>query len=195
VLLALVVLVAFQRSRGAIRLVPAAEAPAVGTLTLLDTAGRTHSMHDRRGRVVVLNLWASWCGPCRREVPRLSRLHRDFESEGLTVWAINAEAFGGEELQRVAAELGIDYPAMTAVGRLDAALAGGQVLPFTWLIDRQGKVRAAHGGVPAEWSLRRACRKLLEEPVEALAAARHGRPGRDGLRRGHVDARLADDAL
>jgi len=60
-------------------------------------------------------------------------------------------------------ELGIDYPVMTAVGELGTALAGGEVLPFTWLIDRQGRLRASHGGLASEGSLRRICRKLLEE--------------------------------
>lgn len=164
VLLLIVAVVAFHRQRTAIRLVPANEAPRVGGLTVRDTLGRTLSLRERRGEVVLVNLWASWCGPCRREVPRMSRIHNEMQSEGLTIWAINAEAFEGAELRRVAAELGMDYPAVTVVGELGAALGGGEVLPFTWLIDRQGRLRASHGGLASEGSLRRACRKLLREP-------------------------------
>ncbi len=94
----------------------------------------------------------------------MSRIHNEMQSEGLTIWAINAEAFEGAELRRVATELGMDYPAVTVVGELGAALGGGEVLPFTWLIDRQGRLRASHGGLASEGSLRRACRKLLREP-------------------------------
>ena len=161
VLLLIVAVVAFQRSRTAIRVVPADKAPLVGELTVRDTDGRTLALSDRRGQVVLVNLWASWCGPCRKEVPRLSRLHDLLEPEGLTVWAINAESFEGAELLRVAAELGIDYPVLTVEG--EHALGGGEVLPFTWLIDRQGRLRASHGGLASEASLRRACRKLLSE--------------------------------
>lgn len=163
VLLIVVAVVAFQSSRTAIRLVPADQAPLAGELMVRDAEGRTHVLRDQRGRVVLINLWASWCGPCRKEVPRLSRLHDKLGSQGLTIWAINAESFEAAELRRVTTELGIDYPVMTAVGELGTALAGGEVLPFTWLIDRQGRLRASHGGLASEASLRRICRKLLEE--------------------------------
>jgi len=163
VLLLIVALLAFHRNRTAIRLVPPEEAPPVGELTLRDSGGRTLRLLVRRGEVVLLKLWASWCGPCRKEIPRLSRLHDQLKDEGLTVWAINAESFEGAELRRVAAELGIDYPVLTVDGDLGAALGGGEVLPFTWLIDRHGRLRASHGGLVSEASLRRACRKLLSE--------------------------------
>ena len=162
-LLIVVAVLAFQYRRTAIRLVPADEAPLAGELMVRDAEGRTHVLRDQRGRVVLINLWASWCGPCRKEVPRLSRLHDKLGSQGLTIWAINAESFEAAELRRVTTELGIDYPVMTAVGELGTALAGGEVLPFTWLIDRQGRLRASHGGLASEASLRRICRKLLEE--------------------------------
>ena len=164
VLLLIVAVVAFHHSQTAIRVVPADEAPLVGELTVRDAAGRTHVLGDRRGEVILVNLWASWCGPCRREVPRLSRLQDELGPQGLTIWAINAESFEGAELQRVAAELEIDYPAVSVVGELGTALEGGEVLPFTWLIDRQGRLRASHGGLASEAALRRACRKLLTEP-------------------------------
>ena len=86
------------------------------------------------------------------------------KSRGLIVWAINAESFVGEELRRAAAELGIDYPVFSPVGAPATALGGGEVLPYTWLIDREGRLRAAHGGLVSETSLRRACLELLEEP-------------------------------
>ena len=112
----------------------------------------------------MVNLWAEWCGPCRREVPRLSRLLATLESEGLRVWAINAESLSGSELERAWPErLGIDYPVAEAVRGLDT-LGGGEVLPYTWLIDRQGRVRARHGGLARERALLRACKELLAEP-------------------------------
>lgn len=163
VVLLLVAAAAFHYNRTAIRLTPAAGSPLVGALTVRDVAGRAHSLGDLRGKVVVVSLWASWCGPCRREVPRLSRLYDELGSAGLTVWAINAESLEGADLARVAAELGMDYAALSMVGDLDAVLSGGDVLPFTWLIDREGRLRAAHGGLPSEASLRRASRRLLAE--------------------------------
>ncbi len=165
VLVILVAAAAIYRSRTSIRVIPAGEARVVGELNLVDSEGRPRALADLQGRVVLVNLWASWCGPCRREVPRVSRVHERLKSRGLTVWAINAESFEGEELRRAAAEIGIDYPVLTPLGEPGAVLGGGEVLPYTWLIDRVGRLRAAHGGLVSEASLRRACRILLEEPL------------------------------
>ena len=162
-LLVLVALSFYMRSRGAIRIVPAERAPVVGELVLRDPSGTVVVLSEHRGEVLLLNLWASWCGPCRREVPRLSRLNDELGRLGLRVWAINAESFSGEELRRHARDLGIDYPVAEPLSGLES-LGGGDVLPYIWLIDRQGRLRAGHGGLARESALRKACHSLLDEP-------------------------------
>ena len=160
--LVLLALLAYQRSRGSIRLVTPERAAVADDLQVRGPGGDVWELREHRGEVLLLNLWASWCGPCRREVPRLSRLQAEFADDGLRIWAINAESFSGAELRRAAEQLSIDYPVAEPVHGLEA-LGGGEVLPYIWLIDRQGRVRARHGGLTRESALRRACRKLLSE--------------------------------
>lgn len=159
-----VALFANQRSRMAIEVIDAATAPPAPDLVVRDADGTSRALSEKRGEVVVVNLWADWCGPCRREVPRLSRLHEEFAADGLELWAVNADALGGTRLSESARALRIDYPVFEPVSGIQD-LAGGEILPFTWLIDREGRVRAAHGGLPSESSLRRAVRELLAEPT------------------------------
>jgi thiol-disulfide isomerase/thioredoxin len=135
---------------------------------LRDLAGELVEIAELRGRVVLINLWASWCPPCRVEVPRLSRLHRDLEGDGLAVLGVNQEAMDDLRLAEVAAELGIDYRVVRVERGLGGSLRDEGVLPHTWLIDRAGRVRASHAGLPSEGSLRRACRRLLAEDPEGV---------------------------
>jgi peroxiredoxin len=117
--------------------------------TLPDLAGRQISLSDLRGRVVLLNLWATWCPPCVEEMPSLQQLQDRLGAEGLSVVAISVDAapgtpgpFGepGGDVEAFAREFGIEFTIL-----LDPA-AGVQRrynvtgLPTTFLIDREGRV-------------------------------------------------------
>jgi len=150
-------------------------AVAAAPLVLRDLEGRAVDIESYRGKVVVLNLWASWCGPCRSEIPGLSRVQRDLGDEGLVVLGVNVEQMSPSEIGRVSKQLRIDYPVVVPEtplalngNRLSAGLRAGDVLPYSWLIDRQGRVRAVHAGVLLESALSKACRRLLDE--EGLGA-------------------------
>lgn len=131
-------------------------------LQLVDPGGGEVSLESFRGKVVVLSLWASWCPPCRTEIPRLNRLAAASDGE-LVVLGVNVEGLDPDRLARVREELGIDYRVVVPGGALDGTFSWNGLLPFTWLIDKQGRVRAAHGGLPTERSLRRACQDLTRE--------------------------------
>ncbi len=122
--------------------------------TLLDLDGGRHSLSDLRGQTVVLNFWATWCGPCRMEVPGLSsfaRAHPDIPVLGI---AVDGEP---EALRAAAKDLGIDYPVL----RIDAATReayGVSTLPTTIVVDPDGNVRSVHAGLmlqPHLWWLTR----------------------------------------
>ena len=145
-----------------IRLSRPDDSPQATRLILVDPVGGDVSLESYRGKVVVLSLWASWCPPCRTEIPRLNRL-ADASGEGLVVLGVNVEGLDADRLARVREELGIDYRVVVPGGAFDGAFAWNGLLPYTWLIDKQGRVRAAHGGLPIERSLRRACEELRRE--------------------------------
>ena len=128
--------------------------------------GKTVSLAALRGKVVLLNFWASWCLECRPEMPLFERLHRDFASRGLTVLGINVRE-GAGAIQRYAKELGLTFPlVLDPKGEINVAY-GVIGLPTTFLIGRDGRAVALAIG-PREWGgeqARALIRALLAEPV------------------------------
>jgi len=119
---------------------------AAPAFTLLDLDGAPHSLSDHRGKTVVLNFWATWCGPCRAEVPGLSsfaRAHPDIPVLGI---AVDGEPAA---LRKAAESLGIDYTVLRADAATRAAY-GVSTLPTTVVIGPDGAVRAAHAGLMLE---------------------------------------------
>ena len=162
VVVAVVAVWAWYHHVNAIRLSAPGESPVASSLRLIDPGGNEVPLESFRGRVVVLSVWASWCPPCRAEVPRLNRLAAS-GGEELVVVGVNVEGFDGERLMSVSEELGIDYRIVTPPNGFDGTFRWDGLLPYTWLIDKQGRVRAEHGGLPLEGSLRKACEELLRE--------------------------------
>jgi thiol-disulfide isomerase/thioredoxin len=154
----------FVRS-ASVRLVAAADAPSAGPLALRALGGDRVDLDSFRGQVVVLSLWASWCPPCRAEVPRLNRLERALGEQGLVVLAVNVEQLAATELSRIMREWEIGYRVVQPGSPFEGAFVWDGTLPYTWLIDREGRVRAHHAGLPVERSLRVACERLLDETI------------------------------
>lgn len=112
-------------------------------------AGRRVSLSELRGRVVLLNFWASWCQECRPEMPAFEQLHRDFTAQGLTVLGVNVRE-GTRVIQRYAKELGLTFPlVLDSKGEIRASY-GVIGLPTTFLIGRDGRTVALAVG-PREW--------------------------------------------
>jgi thiol-disulfide isomerase/thioredoxin len=136
---------------------------------LLDR-GRHRRLADFRGRVVVLNLWATWCPPCREELPTLDALERDLAEEGLVVVPLAVEEGTSiADLRRYIAANGLELPhlALDDSGKFVAASQGG--LPSTYLIDRNGTPRYFYAGA-TNWTAGAA-----RAQVEALLAEGKGR--------------------
>ncbi len=113
-------------------------------------AGRRVSLSDLRGRVVLLNFWASWCQECRPEMPAFERLHRDFTGQGLTVLGVNVRE-GTQAIQSYARELGLTFPlVLDSDGKIRKSY-GVIGLPTTFLIGRDGRTVGLAVG-PREWS-------------------------------------------
>ena len=113
--------------------VPQVQLPAVD--------GKVHSLADWKGRPLVVNFWATWCDPCRREIPLLKALKREHARDGLEIVGIAVDS--RESVQTYAADHGMDYPLLVGEREgLQAAAAFGMetVLPFSVFADREGRV-------------------------------------------------------
>jgi peroxiredoxin len=107
----------------------------------IDLDGRTHRLSDYRDQVVLLNIWATWCAPCRREMPELDNLYNEKGSEGLVVLGLSTEE---PDLQRkFAKQIAVSYPLLTAEGTIPEMFANTARFPSNFLIDRQGRLRPA----------------------------------------------------
>ena len=137
--------------------------PAAPDFTLMNPAGKKVSLKDYRGKVVFLNFWASWCEPCRGEMPAMDRLYREFKARGFEIFAVNVKDKQADALTMLK-ELKISYPvALDPEGEI-GLLYGAWAMPSTYLIDRKGVVLARMWG-PADW-YSPAARNLIKTLVE-----------------------------
>ncbi|MBM9595024.1 TlpA family protein disulfide reductase [Roseitranquillus sediminis] len=117
----------------------------------VDGAGRNLKLDDFRGRVVLLNIWATWCAPCREEMPTLDALQARLGGPDFHVLPLSIDRAGLEPVRRFYEEIGIRHLDMYLADDLRAMLAFAVVgLPTTILIDRAGLERGRLAG-PAEW--------------------------------------------
>jgi DsbE subfamily thiol:disulfide oxidoreductase len=122
---------------------------AAPDFTLTNPEGKKVTLRDYRGKVVFLNFWASWCGPCRQEMPGMDRLYREFKGKDFEMLAVNVKDKREDALKFVK-ELKITYPiVMDPQGEI-GLLYGAWGMPMTYLIDRKGQVLARMWG-DADW--------------------------------------------
>lgn len=120
----------------------------------LDQHGRPVAATQLEGRWLVINYWAEWCGPCRKEVPELNRLAGELQTDPVQVLGVNFDALQGDALTRAVESLGIRYTNLVRDPAPRLGLTPSQVLPVTWLVDPQGQVRERLSGEQTAEGLR-----------------------------------------
>jgi cytochrome c biogenesis protein CcmG, thiol:disulfide interchange protein DsbE len=131
---------------------------ALQTLT-----GDTVTLASLEGKVVLLNFWATWCPPCRVEMPWFEKLARERAAEGFVVVGASMDRGAPDVLRWFVEEKSITYPVGVAPNRMARDYGGVRGLPTSFLIDRQGRVRHTVTGIFAEPALRAAVDRLLAE--------------------------------
>lgn len=141
-----------------------AESVAALTRTELpDLSGQPTSIDRWRGRVLVVNFWASWCAPCRDEIPGLVRMQQKYAANGLQIVGIAVDS--AAKSREAAGEMKISYPVLVGgMGTVDLTRElGNRVggLPYTLILDRQGQLVGTHLGILTEPELEHLVRPLL----------------------------------
>ncbi len=133
--------------------------------TLESLSGDQISLSDMRGKVVVLNLWASWCPPCRAEMPALQRVYQENQERGLEVLAVNMTAQDSlADVEAFVQEFNLTFPVLLDTGGEVGNAYLMRALPTTFFIDREGVIqRVIVGGPMSEITLQSTVEQLLEE--------------------------------
>lgn len=123
-------------------LLPASLAP---DFTLRSMDGHNLRLGEQRGHIVMINFWATWCGPCRQEMPHLNRLYEKYRGSGFVVFGVNVD----EDVRNVAAiaqKLALKFPVLPDTDKKVSKQYDLSAMPSTVLIDRDGRVRYVHRG-------------------------------------------------
>ena len=135
------------------------KAPA---LSLKDIRGRTVRLSDYRGKVVLINFWATWCPPCRAEMPNLIRWQRDHRKKGLQVIGITYPPQKKSEVRQFTRSLKVNYPIMIGSKETKELFFQGETLPITVIIDREGNIREVVEGILLSEEFEQKIKPLLQ---------------------------------
>ncbi len=112
---------------------------------LKSSTGENLRLSEYRGDVVMINFWATWCGPCRQEMPLLDELYNRYQRVGFNLLGVNIDDDSSRAMQ-MADELGIDFPVLFDASKEVSRLYRVDAMPVTVLVDREGTVRYVHHG-------------------------------------------------
>jgi peroxiredoxin len=132
--------------------------------TLRSVDGPNLRLNEQRGRVVMVNFWATWCGPCRQEMPHLNKLHDKYRDAGFVLLGVNIDD-NVRAATDLATKLGLRFPVLLDTDKSVSRLYDLGSMPATVLIDREGRVRYLHRGYREgyELSYDQQVRALLKE--------------------------------
>jgi len=114
---------------------------------LRDINGRTVRLSDYRGKVVLINFWATWCPPCRAEMPDLVQLERDYAKQGLQIIGITYPPETKTRVRRFARSLKVNYPIILGTSEIKARYSSEETLPLTVVINRNGAISDIISGI------------------------------------------------
>lgn len=124
-----------------------AQSPKSTSLKLTDISGKRFSLADYRGKVVLINFWATWCIPCRSEIPDLVKLQKQYGDQGLRIIGITYPPENLTEVRRTMRKLRMNYRVAVGTSATKSLFTQSETLPVTIVIDRKGIVRGVIEGL------------------------------------------------
>ena len=137
---------------------------------LRDSDGKIVHLSDYRGKVVLLDFWATWCGPCKIEIPWFMEMQRKNKDRGFEVVGVAMDDEGWEVVKPFLATLSVNYRVVMGNDSTASIYGGVDALPTTFLIDRTGKIAAVHIGLTSKKEFEDGVEQLLQANASASAA-------------------------
>ena len=129
---------------------------------LKDADGRTVRLSDYRGKVVMLNFWATWCGPCKIEIPWFMDFQRRNKDRGFNIIGVSMDDDGWDAVKPFVNQLGVNYRIVLGNDQVAQAYGGVDALPTTFLIDREGNIATVQVGLAAKSDFEDGIEQLLQ---------------------------------
>ncbi len=135
------------------------------TITLMN--GESFQLSEQRGNVVLMNIWATWCGPCADEMPDFVDLYEKYRDQGLMVLGVSIDEQGRSVVKPFMEKFNVTYPIVIDDGTIMDKYGPTMGIPTTYIIDKQGDLRYFSVGALTKQELEPRLKELLEEDVEA----------------------------
>jgi cytochrome c biogenesis protein CcmG/thiol:disulfide interchange protein DsbE len=148
---------------------------AAPEFSLKDADGQTVHLSDYRGKVVLLDFWATWCGPCKIEIPWFMEFENQFKNQGFAVLGVSMDEDGWAAIKPYVRDRKMNYRVLLGDDKVGTSYGGLDALPTTLLIDRDGNVASVHEGVSmGKEEFKNAIIQLLDSPSVRVPVASDG---------------------
>lgn len=146
---------------------PVGERSTAPPFALKDSHGATATLDDYKGKVLLLNFWATWCVPCKAEIPWFQEFDKNFKDKGFAVLGVSLDEEGWDVVKPYVEERKINYRMVIGSEEVSVMYGGIASLPTTFLIDQEGKIAAIHTGLVSKATYQ----KEIEDLLNAKSAA------------------------
>jgi peroxiredoxin len=131
--------------------------------TVKDLKGHEISLSNYSGKIVFLNFWATWCHPCKTEIPDFIEAYKQYKDKGMEIIGISVDKISPKSVLKFAEEYKINYPVVMSTNKIQKDYEPGPYIPTTIIIDQEGKIRHRHIGYMSKEALEDYFLQLAEE--------------------------------
>lgn len=136
--------------------------------TLKDLDGKKVSLADYKGRPVLVNFWATWCAPCKVEMPWFEELRKQYAAQGFEILGLTDDADAGKDvIAKVAKKTGVTYPILLTDGKVQTAYGGLDYLPMSFYVDRNGTIVEVTAGLGSKDEIEANIKKTIASGMTA----------------------------
>ena len=136
--------------------------PEAPDFVLADLSGNPVQLSDFKGKMIILNFWATWCGPCREEIPFFVEMYKKHKDDGLMILGISLDQAGVETVKHFADKYNMNYPVLLTDNQVHYVYGGIQAIPTSFIISRNGRVVNRFNGNPGEEAIKHEIEKWLK---------------------------------